>query len=144
MAAVLVAAFAKSLDWNASLVAVLVAVCVLARVRAVPGVAEAKLTVMVVVASEADDDARKTPETWKGAETVEEAAEINPPERREKPETARLVVVALVEVELTVVRLVIVEVALLTRIPPERVERPEAVRREVEARFATLRIVVVE
>ena len=115
----------------------------LASVSAVPGVSEAKLTVMVVVASEADDDARKTPETWNGAATVEEAAEINPPERREKPETAKLVVVALVVVELTIARLVIVEVELLTKIPPDKVASPEAVSKEVEARLATLRIVVV-
>jgi len=42
------------------------------------------------------------------------------------PETARLVVVAEVEVERIVVRLVMVEVELLARRPPARVERPEA------------------
>ena len=40
------------------------------------------------------------------------------------PLTERFVEVALVEVELTVTRFLIVEVALFARIPPERVERP--------------------
>ena len=115
----------------------------MASVSAVPGVAEATFTVMVVVAKDADDEARKTPETWSGAATVEEAAEINPPERREKPETAKLVVVALVVVELITARFVIVEVELLTKIPPDKVARPDAVSKEVEARLATLIIVVV-
>ena len=42
--------------------------------------------------------------------------------------TAKEVLVALVEVELTIIRLVMVEVALLASIPPVRVERPETVR----------------
>jgi hypothetical protein len=42
----------------------------------------------------------------------------------------RLVVVAFVEVELTVTRLVMVEVALFASIPPESVERPETVSEE--------------
>ena len=41
---------------------------------------------------------------------------------------AKLVVVALVEVLFTIVKLVMVEVALLTRIPPLKVERPETPR----------------
>ena len=45
-----------------------------------------------------------------------------------RPVVVRLVVVALVEVAFTNVRLVMVEVALLTRMPPENVPRAERVR----------------
>lgn len=82
---------AKSLAWNRILVPVFVADCVLARVRAWPGVDEATLTVIVVVASEAEVEARKTPDTWSGAETVEEAAETKPPERVASPEAVTVV-----------------------------------------------------
>ena len=60
------------------------------------------------------------------AETTPEKVEVA------LPMTAKLVVVALVEVEFTVIRFVIVDVELFTRIPPERVPRPEAVSVERE------------
>ena len=47
-----------------------------------------------------------------------------PEARFREPETYKVVVVALVEVEVMVVRLVIVEVPLFARIPPDKVESP--------------------
>jgi len=48
--------------WKANRVAVLVAVWVLTRVKGIPGVPEAKLTVMVVVAKETVEEAWRIPE----------------------------------------------------------------------------------
>ena len=60
--------------------------------------------------------------------------EIKSSEVEALPETARFVEVALVEVALTEVKLRMVEVALFTRMPPVRVESPEAeIAAKVEA-----------
>lgn len=76
--------------WKANLVAVLVADWVLVKVRGIPGLPEAKFAVIVVVAKETDDDAWRLPAIWRGAATVEEALEINPPTWVAKPATDKV------------------------------------------------------
>src|SRR3989344_5827160 len=60
--------------------------------------------------------------------SVEKQVALTPPTKVDvaEPETYKVVVVAFVLVALTIVRLVMVLVALLTRIPPVKVARPEA------------------
>ncbi len=58
-------------------------------------------------------------------------------------ETCKLVVVALVEVEFTIVKLVIVDVAAFEKIPPVKVESPVAVSAFVVSKVETFRFVVV-
>lgn len=60
------------------------------------------------------------------------------------PETDSDVVVALVVVELIRERLVMVEVALLTRIPPEKVESPETTSEERVPRLVREELRTVE
>ena len=69
----------KSEIWNANRLAVLVADWVLAKVKGIPGLLEAKFTVIVVVAKDTVEDACSAPLTWKAPATVEEAEDMNPP-----------------------------------------------------------------
>ena len=85
MAAEVVALFSKFIR-----TAVLVPELVFLRVKGIPGVLEAKVTVIVVVAKEMEEEAWRLPRIWRGADTVEEAEEINPPVKLDKPVTPRV------------------------------------------------------
>ena len=81
--------FGASWIWKANLETVLVEDSRLRRVSGMPGVTEATLTVMVVVASEAEEEAWRFPDMWSEPATVEEALEINP-DRFASPPTLRV------------------------------------------------------
>lgn len=75
--------------WKANRFWVLVADWVLYKVKGIPWEVEAKLTVMVVVARETEEEAWRLPAIWRVLEIVEEPAEIIPV-RLESPLTARV------------------------------------------------------
>ena len=76
--------------WKANLAAVLVAVSIFRKVKGMPGVPDAAVTVIVVVAKEAEEEAWRLPEICNGPATVEEPEEIAPPVKLANPATDKV------------------------------------------------------